>query len=162
LWRSIKRRVEALRVLIRPAGRSELEGVRELLKSRGLPHERFEKRLSHLFIAQSGGDLAGCVGLEDHGGIGLVRILAVHPDYEDEEIDRQLIEHIIDYARLSNMRELYAFADALHPYLEEVGFKQIGPDQLPPQIRDLPDFDQLCPEGSVCLKLEIGRISSLE
>lgn len=151
-----------MRVLIRPAGRSELEGVRELLKLRGLAHEGFEKRLSHLLVAQSGGDLAGCVGLEDHGGIGLVRVLAVHPDYEEEGIDRQLIEQIIDYARLSNMRELYAFADALHPYLEELGFRRIDPDQLPPRIRELPDFDQLCSEGSIPLKLEMGRISSLE
>jgi len=151
-----------MRVLIRPAIRSELAGIREFLASQNLPHERFEDRLSHLLVAQSEGMVVGCVGLELLERMGIIRILAVKPDFRQEDIDRQLIEHILDYARLANLEEVYAFTSSLSPYLEELGFKVVDREELPSKIRELPDLKALYPEDALCLRLEIGRLTTLE
>lgn len=150
-----------MRVLIRPAGRSELKEVRELLMSLELPYEGFVERLIHLFIAQNKGRVIGCVGLESFDKLGLIRVLAVHPDFQDEDVGRQLMEHILDYARLNNMREIYAFAPSLSPYLEDLGFRVIDKEEIDSRIRELPDFETLCPETASCLKLTIERITDL-
>jgi len=151
-----------MRVLIRPAGRNELAGIRELLASQNLPHERFEERLSHLLVAQSEGTVVGCIGLELLDRMGIIRVLAVKPDLQGEDIDRQLIEHILDYARLANIEEVYAFTSSLSPYLEELGFKVINRDELPSEIKELPDLNVLYPETVLCLRMKIKRITELE
>lgn len=151
-----------MRVLIRPAIRSELAGIRQLLASQDLPYERFEERLSHLLVAQSEGMVVGCVGLELIDRMGIIRVLAVEPDFQEEDIDRQLIEHILDYARLANLEEVYAFTSSISPYLEELGFKVVDREELPARIKELPDLETLYPEGSLCLRLEIGRMTGLE
>ena len=151
-----------MRVLIRPAGRNELAGIRELLASQNLPHERFEERLSHLLVAQSKGTVVGCIGLELLDRMGIIRVLAVEPGFQEEDIDRQLIEHILDYARLANIEEVYAFTSSLSPYLEELGFKAVNREELPPEIKELPDLNVLYPETALCLRMKIKRITELE
>jgi N-acetylglutamate synthase-like GNAT family acetyltransferase len=88
-------------------------------------------------LAGNSGQIVGCVALipmED--GVYELSKMAVSPSRRGRGIGRQLLEHVIERARVMGARSLYLgsstkLPNAVHLY-EAVGFRHIPPERLAP------------------------------
>lgn len=150
-----------MRVLIRPASRGELPVLRSMLAEQGVYHQDFEARLRHLLVAQNNGRVIGCVGLETVDEIGIIRALVVASEFRGEDIDAQLLENILDYARLNDLKHVYTFVSSGAASLEEIGFKAVPREEVDPRLMSLPNIDEIYPESAQCLVKQIRPLTDL-
>jgi N-acetylglutamate synthase-like GNAT family acetyltransferase len=93
------------------------------------------------WVARSGSDVVGCVGLE-HGNVAsLLRSAAVHPDHQNQGIGDLLATTAISEARGRGDQSLYLFSTDAGGYWQRYGFVEVDvwtlADALPdsPQVR---------------------------
>src|SRR5215207_2047793 len=94
-------------VTIEQASPSCLEGLLEILSQVDLPHDGVKEYLVGFLVARdSGGVLIGCVGLERHGKIGLLRSAAVLPQYRGRWIGGKLVRELLTRATKEGITEV--------------------------------------------------------
>ena len=84
----------ALRVRIRPATKSEMPAIRDLIRLHpGQLVQRNLPRVSSFFVADLNGTLVGCCALQVYSKrLAEVRSLSVHPDFQDAGVASKLVE----------------------------------------------------------------------
>ena len=94
-------------VSIEAAGADDLEELLELLSAVGLPREGVAEHLEGFLLARSTcGVLAGCVGLERHGRLGLLRSAAVAPGRQRSGLGSRLAGALLERARAAGVEEV--------------------------------------------------------
>ena len=99
--------------------------------------------------------IVGCIGLEIYGENGVLRSLAVHPDYQKRGIGRTLISNGLKFARMNGLKTLYLLTDTARDYLISLGFQEISRDAVPQIILDSPEFSSICPSTATCLSISL-------
>ena len=69
-----------------------------LLSSEKLPTDDLPSSLDNFLVMTGDNELVGVIGLEMHGDYGLLRSLAVNPDYRSKNIAGKLVEEIEKFA----------------------------------------------------------------
>jgi amino-acid N-acetyltransferase len=78
---------------IRVARAADLAAATSLLRAAGLPVEDFsEDLIGNFLVASTGPSVVGCIGLEPLSNVGLLRSLAVDPDFRDGGVGRMLVD----------------------------------------------------------------------
>src|SRR3972149_3340150 len=131
------------------AGPEEEARIRELLVASGLPDEDVGSHLPHFILATSGALLVGCIGLELAGDSGLLRSLAVSPDFRSKGLGEELCRRIEEYARGHGYRMLYLLTISAAPYFQRRGYEPIDRSLAPQGIRRTEQFRSLCPSSAV-------------
>lgn len=113
-------------ITIEKASPSCLAEVLEILSSVGLPNEGVEEHLDGFLIARSGaGEIVGCVGMERHGEIGLLRSAAVLPEYQGQWIGNKLIRQLLEQATGEGVKEVALLTTTAKDYFQnKFGFKE--------------------------------------
>lgn len=78
---------------------SDLPAALALLDEVNLPTEGVAEHFSDFLMARANERVVGCVGLERYGSYGLLRSLAVAPDFRGQGLGQTLTSHIITYAK---------------------------------------------------------------
>jgi N-acetylglutamate synthase-like GNAT family acetyltransferase/catechol 2,3-dioxygenase-like lactoylglutathione lyase family enzyme len=100
-------RVESGDVNISGASPSDLDDILALLTAVSLPHEGVREYLeSFLVMRDAEGRLVGCAGLERHGGVGLLRSVAVAPELQKAGVGSRLTAAAIEYAAAYGVKEV--------------------------------------------------------
>lgn len=91
----------------------------------------------HIFMAYAGAEVVGCVALipMDDGVYELSK-MAVSPHLRGRGLGRRILQHAIAHAKSIGAKSLFLgsntrLKDAVHLY-ESVGFRHVGPENLPP------------------------------
>lgn len=100
--------------------------VLEILSRAGLPHDGVEEHLSGFLIARNGsGQILGCVGLERHGDLGLLRSAAVLPEYRGQWVGSKLVREILKRAAAEGITEVALLTTTAGDYFQKkFGFKE--------------------------------------
>ena len=91
----------------------------------------------HIFIAVSDGRPVGCCALlAEKPGVYELGKMAVAEEYRGRGIGRQILEYVIEQARVLGARSLVLasnsiLANAIHLY-ESLGFRHLPPERIPP------------------------------
>lgn len=85
---------------------SDLPVVLALLDEVSLPTEGVAEHFSDFLIVRANKRVAGCVGLERYGACGLLRSLAVAPDFRGQGLGQALTSRIITYAKANAITSL--------------------------------------------------------
>lgn len=85
---------------------ADLSAVLALLNKVSLPTEGVAEHFSEFLIAQANERVVGCVGLERYGSDGLLRSLAVAPDFRGQGVGLALTSHMTIYAKANAIRSL--------------------------------------------------------
>jgi N-acetylglutamate synthase-like GNAT family acetyltransferase len=86
-------------VTIEKASPESLEEVLEILSRLDLPHDGVKKYFEGFLVARSGGGkILGCIGLERHGKLGILRSAAVLPEYQGQWIGNKLVQDLLKHA----------------------------------------------------------------
>ena len=144
------------RFSMRRARQSDLTGLQELLSLCGLPFDGVADHLHTFLVARDGEQLAGSVGIERHGADGLLRSLAVHPDYRRSGLGTRLIHRALREARRLDLRRLFLLTETASEYFLRFEFRPVPREQAPPALQESVEFASACPETAICMERRLG------
>ncbi|GLU32958.1 arsenic resistance N-acetyltransferase ArsN2 [Trinickia caryophylli] len=141
---------------IRPGHSGDYEAIVSLLERDGLPvadclpEPPVELRF---FVAEDPVEsrLAGCIGLQHVGEVGLVRSFVVSPDHRNRGIGAQLLEALHAHARRTGMSQLYLLTTTASAFFARHGYRAIPRETAPAAIRASTEFSSLCPASAVLM-----------
>ena len=127
--------------------------IKKILAASNLHHRDINpSQLQHFLTVKDGNDLAGVVGLEPKGNLGLLRSLAVVEPYRGKGLATQLVSKIEKYARTQKIDTLYLLTLTAENFFAKQGYQKTDRESAPPAIQETTEFKSLCPATAVCMK----------
>jgi amino-acid N-acetyltransferase len=139
------------------ATHSDGTAVRQLLADCGLPNEDVHQHLDHFIVAKDGNELAGVIGLQLLGRIGLLRSLAVDSRYRNQGLGKALYAKLAGHAHLLGITRLYLLTLTAEEYFSRLGFENVDRARVPSEVSATAEFRDLCPTTAICLAKDIQR-----
>jgi len=137
---------------VRQARPGDLPALRELLSLCGLPFDGVPDHLNAFLVALDQGRLTGSVGVERYGADGLLRSLAVHPDYRGRSLGTHLTRRALREARRLGLRRVFLLTETASEYFLRLQFRRVPRQQAPPAVQASVEFASVCPETAVCME----------
>jgi amino-acid N-acetyltransferase len=138
-------------ISIRPGSASDRSAVILLLQNSALPIKDVNESLEHYLVAEDDHNIIGCIGLDVFKNTGLLRSMAVHPEFRNQGIGRRLATELIQLANRVGITELYLLTTDASAYFQQLGFREIGREATPDPIRQTEQFRSLCPSSAHCM-----------
>ena len=134
----------------------DLPAIVSLLGACKLPADDLsEGILGNFVVAKSGDDLVGVVGLEVLGTTGLLRSLAVEPQWRGRKLGERLVAEGEARAR-DEVGALYLLTTTAQAYLQRLGYEDVPRETVPEAIASHAQFRGLCPASAKCLRKMLG------
>ena len=135
--------------------------VRALLERCELPVDDLQPaHLEHFVVCRLGDRLAGTVGIEIIGEVGLFRSLAVLPELRGRQLGRDLWKRLRDEARRRAIHRLYLLTTTAEKLFARWGFQRIERAAVPEAIRGTAEFTSLCPSTAAVMTLDLTAETS--
>lgn len=115
---------------IRAARGDDLRAIESLIRSEQLPGFRTGDFLDSFWVAEAGGEIVGCCGLEPYDDAGLLRSAVVVPPYRRTGLGADLTRRVIEDARERGIRDLYLFTLNAADFFEHMGFERCAMDDF--------------------------------
>ncbi len=140
-----------------PARPHDLAGALDLLRRCDLAEQDVAERWGHYFVVrEDDGRVVAVAGLEVHGASGLLRGVAVDPDYRGQGLAAALVEAAMDRARLLELSEVYLLTTTARDYFARRGFSERRREAAPPSIRASWEFRSGCPATAALMSRPVG------
>jgi amino-acid N-acetyltransferase len=136
---------------LRPARAGDLPEIERLLEASSLPVTGVADALSGFSVAESSGSVVGVAGLEVCRDHGLLRSVAVAPEWRGRGVGRALVTRVIADAESRGIQALYLLTTTADQYFPSLGFSRTTREQVPEAIRATSEFRSLCPESAVVM-----------
>ena len=145
-------------VTIEKASPACLDDVLEILSKVNLPHDGVKEHFGGFLIARSGGGkILGCVGLERHGGLGLLRSAAVLPEYQGQWIGNKLVREILKRAANEGVTEVVLLTTTTRDYFQrQFGFKEAKRSDYDERLANSPEWKLPRCSSAVFMTLELN------
>ena len=140
-------------ITITPAQASDLESIKSLLATNGLPTAGVDDHWKTFLLARDGDKIVGVGGAEAYQFAALIRSVAVLPEYRSHGIGRKLVRQLLDRLASRGLREFYLLTTTAEEYFRKRGFKPIDRDEVHPQLLSSREFQDACPDSAVCMRL---------
>jgi amino-acid N-acetyltransferase len=149
--------MESRRVIILKAEPAGLEEILSLLNTVNLPHDGVADHLDGFLVARDdAGRLVGCIGMERHDNLGLLRSAAVAPELQQSGLGTRLTEAILqDAARQGLSEVLLLTATARDFFAKKFGFAVTGRDAYDKRLAQSPEWRLPCCSSAVLMKIDI-------
>lgn len=146
-------------ITITEAVPSSLAAILALLQAVNLPIEGVQEYLASFQVAKSGaGHIIGCVGLERHGQIGLLRSAAVHPDYQGGKIGTRLVFALLTKATQEGITEVVLLTTSAQDFFAKTfGFKEAKRWRYNKVLQHSPEWNLPRCSSAVLMKLKLQR-----
>ena len=142
---------------LRTATSADRDVVLALIREANLPTEGVEDRFPVGYIvAESGGRVLAVAGLEQYGAFGLLRSVAVSPDWRRRGVGNALTERLLALARVMGFDAVYLLTTTAHTYFAGRGFRRVAREDVPGEIRASVEFASACPTSAICMFRELA------
>lgn len=138
------------------AAARDRETIRALLDAERLPSSDLATSGVVLIAARAEERLVGCIGVEPHGDAGIIRSLAVAPEYRGRGIARSLVSRAEALALERGMRCLYLLTEGAVEFWRGIGYVAVPRTESPPAIRASAEFASLCSASAACMKRSLS------
>ena len=142
---------------VRPAAPSDLPAVERLLTASHLPLDGVREALPTFVVAESGDDVVGVAGLELCCDNALLRSVAVADAWRSRGLGRALVARVISDAEARGLHALYLLTTTADRYFPSFGFRQIGRDEVPEDVRATAEFRSACPASATVMTRPVAR-----
>ena len=140
-----------------PARPHDLRGALDLLGRSELTEQDVAERWGHYFVVrEDDGRVVGVAGLEIHGEDGLLRSVAVDPDYRGQGLAASLVEAAIERAKRVELRSVYLLTTTARDYFARRGFADCPREEAPVAIRESWEFRTGCPSTAAFMKRPVA------
>lgn len=137
--------------VIRAATPGDLPAVERLLTESSLPLDGVREALPTFVVAETGGELVGVAGVECCVANGLLRSVAVHPDWRSHGVGRALVTRVISDAEARGTNALFLLTTTAERYFPSFGFTEITRDAVPDDIKATAEFREACPASATVM-----------
>jgi N-acetylglutamate synthase-like GNAT family acetyltransferase len=144
-------------VRVRQAAESDWPAIASLLEAGRLPLDGARDYLNSFRVAEQGGQLVGCAGIEDHGSAALLRSVAVSASVRGRGVGNALVEAILDNAAACGIAEICLLTTTAEKYFEQRGFHRDAITNAPPALRASAEFQGACPASAVFMRRALTR-----
>jgi protein-tyrosine-phosphatase/N-acetylglutamate synthase-like GNAT family acetyltransferase len=128
--------------------------IEALLGRVGLPVEGLDDQFPGAFVvARRRGRIVGVAALEQHGGDGLLRSVAVDPEERGTGLGICLTAERLAFARQAGLGAVYLLTTTAAGYYPRFGFAPVPRADAPPAIAASREFASLCPSSATCMVL---------
>ncbi len=138
-------------VAIRPAQAADWPAIRGLLESHALPVAGAESFLDHFLLAERGGRVIACVGLEHYGTSALLRSCAVDDALRGQGIGAALVTQLIERAFRAGVRRIGLLTTSADRYFPKLGFRVVPRAEIAAEFADSLEFRGACPASAVAM-----------
>jgi amino-acid N-acetyltransferase len=144
--------MDKIKAIIQTAEPAELAEVFRLLETNQLPVSDLRERQPEImYCAKVTGKIIGFSAVEIYGTSGLLRSVAVSPEYRSHGIARQLVHQLEESARSNHIAALYLLTETAEHFFAHLGYVRTERDQAPSGIHASSEFKHLCPASAVCM-----------
>ena len=140
---------------IRPAESSDVPAAHGLLRAASLPTDDLPADLPHFVVLYDQTRLVGLAGMEYHGPVGLLRSVAVSPEYRSQRLGEKLVGAVLDAAREAGVREAYLITTTAEAYFRRYGCATVARTDVPEAIGKTSQFNGLCPSTATVMKMTL-------
>jgi amino-acid N-acetyltransferase len=137
---------------LRAATHDDLEAVREMLLSAGLPLDGVEDNFDDFIVAEEARGIAGVIGVERYGSAALLRSAAVFPGARGTGVGGHLVREILERVAAQGVREIYLLTTTAEEYFPRFGFTRSTREEVPEPVRASREFQGACPDTAVVMK----------
>jgi N-acetylglutamate synthase-like GNAT family acetyltransferase len=144
-------------VMITKASDEDLAGVLSLLESLQLPTAGVADHFGNFFVAkEKDGRLAGVIGLERYGRLGLLRSAAVAPGLQKSGVGSKLTRLLIAFAKAEGLTELVLFTPTARDFFARFGFVPANRENFHAQLKASAQWgDCSCRNSAEFMRLEL-------
>ena len=121
------------------------EKIIELLTAEKLPLTDLPETLDNFIVAISYGSVVGAGGVEVYGNYGLLRSLAVHPQYRNKGIGSNLLTRLENTSKMKGLTALYLLTEGASGYFERHSYYQVSRQDVPAELQQSSQFTHVCP-----------------
>ena len=139
----------------RTATANDLTQITSLLKQNNLPFEDCAEHLKNFIVLENEQKIIGTGGLEIYGNIGLLRSIAVLPEFQNQGLGENIYLKIKTFARSCNINQLFLLTETADHYFAKHGFKTVNRESVPNKIRKTEQFSGLCPTSAIVMSCNI-------
>ncbi|MBS1806618.1 MAG: GNAT family N-acetyltransferase [Acidobacteria bacterium] len=146
-------------IIITQAIPLSLDEILSLLQVVNLPSEGVTEYLPSFLVAKTyTGKIVGCVGLEQHGQLGLLRSAAVHPDYQGAKIGTRLVFSLLSEAREKSISEVLLLTTSAQEFFaKNFGFQEAKRWRYNQRLQHSPEWNLPPCSSAVLMKLKLQR-----
>jgi amino-acid N-acetyltransferase len=138
---------------VEPAAAADAAAIVDLLQRAGLPSADLNPAaLRDFWVVRDGDHVVGTVGLEVHGGDGLLRSLAVAPVARGRGLGRALVTAVEQQARAQGLHSLTLLTQTAAPFFAALGYGAVARNTVDAALQVSPQFTSLCPASASCLR----------
>lgn len=143
---------------ISPAIESDLMDVLALLTSVNLPHEGVRDFLDGFLVARDKKDrLVGTIGLERHGGVGLLRSAAVAVDLQHSGLGSCLTAAVLEGAQQQGLEKVVLLTTtATEFFSSKFAFLETPRNSYDAELEDSPEWKLPRCSTAVCMSLNLS------
>ena len=123
--------------------------IHSILAEVGLPQVGVAEILGSVLVGEVDGSLVAVAGIETCGTDGLVRSVAVRPEFQGQGRGRAIVEAMLDHAAVHGLTALYLLTTTAAGFFERLGFRPVARSGAPVAIQQTLEFASLCPESAV-------------
>jgi amino-acid N-acetyltransferase len=134
----------------------DLVPARELLRRLSLPDHGVAEQFGHYLVVRDATRLVGVCGVEVCGDDGLLRSVAVDPDYRGEGIGALLVAGAQELARKLKLEALYVLTTTADAFFRRHGFQDVAREKAPEAVRSSWEFSSGCPASSAFMRWPAG------
>jgi amino-acid N-acetyltransferase len=139
-----------------PASADDLPAIKALLDLCDLPAEDLgPAHLQHFVTCRAGERIVGTVGVEPLGETGLLRSLAVAPDFRGKSLARELWARARQKATRMGVSQLYLLTTTADGLFARWGFKQVPRDEVAELVRSTSQYSAICPTTAVVMAIDL-------
>lgn len=131
-----------------PATARDFNKIIESLKQAKLVYQDLDPALEHFYIARSGQEFLGCIGLEQYGITGLLRSMWVDEKHRNQGIAHALITKLEGHASSLGLSALYLLTETAESYFSKQGYRQVDRSLTPEELKNSAEFKSLCPASA--------------
>jgi amino-acid N-acetyltransferase len=139
---------------------ADLDVIHRLLERCDLPTEGagecFVNDAAITVTVRVDGDLVAVAGVERHGQYGLLRSVAVAPQFRGQGLARTLCEGCVTQSRAAGIRTMYLLTETAAEIFAAFGYRDVSRDEVPAQIRASDEFRVICPSTALAMMRDLG------
>jgi UDP-N-acetylmuramate: L-alanyl-gamma-D-glutamyl-meso-diaminopimelate ligase len=149
--------LDAIGDAMRPAQRSDMPVVRELLSAAGLDEEPArDDQFDGFFVLRNENGTIGTVALEVFGDDAILRALATHPDSRGVGYGWMLADMAVSQARWRGVRRIYLVTKTASDFFAaKFGFRVVDRSTLSKRVAESETFTQPSGAGLVAMRLDL-------
>ncbi len=95
--------------------------------------------------------VVGAAGLDLVGEFGLLRSVAVAPDFRGQYLGHTLVEGVQEAALAHNFSDIYLLTTTAAAFFDQLGYEAIDREAVPEAIAQTRQYRNLCPDSAIVM-----------